>query len=596
MSACFEVKKAIVENVQVPVEQFVTKFQEVCEEFKTWWTEEVQQPVEQWVGQWQQTCVEQDCNWWCACCNKWLCWLAWVVVKVVTWVVVTVVKWAVYWVCKVVSFVVKIIVMVLVAIIKWVVVFVVCLFTDPIAALKSFRDLWNDLLDIGEEIVDFAKSLIDDVGNLLSDVQDLVSTLLQGILGVAEINYVSAVIAGLFRWIIQWVRDGVDVVRDLICNIQDLVFGILRLNWCRIVAGLAGIGGDVVRVIMLVLRIPGGIVGGPKEEYELNEVERIVDQALVGAFAGDPAGLKAARKKVALRNRPFGVPIHIDARRFFISSRSSAIDLQSLDKEGIINLSAAADLATGCEQRDISEGPRGEAVTGDRSSYPLDRPRWDVVYAGTDSPVDYQTIEGFRDQGPNAVPEFRVYAIRKEMFRRYLEICVRKGQQIGIRFTYAIGDYEVTQMDEVPVPDTDAGNDAVMTRAGRNGVNDDLCRPPGVAIFRYTNPKRTGLTSWFRPAASDTHPSGVTFRDRLPEAMFRFTLIHELGHYFGLDHAGHNGIGFIMFTNDPGAGLDTMTWDAFFQVAVLTGEPRFSTDDARTSWQWITSTARGCLS
>src|SRR5512146_1234010 len=42
------------------------------------------------VTQQVEKCVEQDCNWWCACCNKWLCFLAWVVVVVVTWVVTTV--------------------------------------------------------------------------------------------------------------------------------------------------------------------------------------------------------------------------------------------------------------------------------------------------------------------------------------------------------------------------------------------------------------------------------------------------------------------------------------------------------------------------
>ncbi|MEP7335699.1 MAG: hypothetical protein ABI717_07955, partial [Actinomycetota bacterium] len=479
-----------------------------------------------------------------------------------------------------------IVVMVIVAVGKWVVVFAVCLFTDPWAAVKSFRDLWNDLLDIAEEAIDFLKSLLDDVGELLTDVEGVVSSLFQGILGISEANYVGALFAGILRWVLEFWRDGIDIVRDLICNLQDLVFGILRLNACRIVAGLTGIGADIVRVIMLVLRIPGGLVGGPKDEYELNEVERIVDQALRDAFAGDAAGLAAARKKVKLRNRPFGVPIHIDARRIFVSSRSTAIDLQALDARGIINLSAAADLATDCTQAEPTRDDK-------RSSYLLNRARWDVVYAGTDMPVDYQTIETFRRLGAAAVPEFRVYAIRREIFRRYLDVAVRKGQQIGVQFLWRMGELEATQLDHILVPDTDAGNDAMMTLAGRNVASDDLCRPPALAVFRYTNDRRSGLTSWFRPG--DTHPSGVTFRDRLPEAMFRWVLVHELGHYFGLDHAGHNGAGYIMFTNDPGAGLDVMSLDAFFQIVFLTGEPRFTPDDARTAWGWITSNARSCL-
>ena len=53
-----------------------------CHDVGQWVSENVTQQVEQ--------CVEQDCDWWCLCCNKWLCFLAWVVVVVVTWVVTTV--------------------------------------------------------------------------------------------------------------------------------------------------------------------------------------------------------------------------------------------------------------------------------------------------------------------------------------------------------------------------------------------------------------------------------------------------------------------------------------------------------------------------
>jgi len=46
--------------------------------------------IEDNVSQQVQQCVEQDCNWWCLCCNKWLCFLVWVVVTVLEWVVTTV--------------------------------------------------------------------------------------------------------------------------------------------------------------------------------------------------------------------------------------------------------------------------------------------------------------------------------------------------------------------------------------------------------------------------------------------------------------------------------------------------------------------------
>lgn len=81
----------------------------VCRETQEWVEEQIEQPVETWVNQLQQVCEEQDCNWWCLCCNKWLCWMAWVVVRVVTWVIVTVGKWVTRVVCEVVNVVLDVI-------------------------------------------------------------------------------------------------------------------------------------------------------------------------------------------------------------------------------------------------------------------------------------------------------------------------------------------------------------------------------------------------------------------------------------------------------------------------------------------------------
>lgn len=51
-----------------------------------------------------QRCKQRKCKWWCACCNKWFCWLETIVVLVVRWVVVTVLKWVTYLICEVVTF------------------------------------------------------------------------------------------------------------------------------------------------------------------------------------------------------------------------------------------------------------------------------------------------------------------------------------------------------------------------------------------------------------------------------------------------------------------------------------------------------------
>ena len=66
----------------------------VCQEIGSWVDQNVSQQLEQ--------CMERPCNWWCLCCNKWLCAIAWVIVTITTWVVQTV--------CEVVADVVDIVV------------------------------------------------------------------------------------------------------------------------------------------------------------------------------------------------------------------------------------------------------------------------------------------------------------------------------------------------------------------------------------------------------------------------------------------------------------------------------------------------------
>jgi hypothetical protein len=75
----------------------------VCKEVQDWVEQQIEQPIESWENQQEKRCAEQDCDWWCACCNKWFCWLVWILVKIVRWVLVTVGKWVARLVCEVVN-------------------------------------------------------------------------------------------------------------------------------------------------------------------------------------------------------------------------------------------------------------------------------------------------------------------------------------------------------------------------------------------------------------------------------------------------------------------------------------------------------------
>jgi hypothetical protein len=74
--------------------------------------------------------------------------------------------------------------------------------------------------------------------------------------------------------------------------------------------------------------------------------------------------------------------------------------------------------------------------------------------------------------------------------------------------------------------------------------------------------------------------------------VFRYVLIHEIGHYFGLDHPGHTGANHIMWSR--GSGIAAVSWETVGE-AFLSAEPRFTGDDACTVWRWILTNAQSCV-
>lgn len=68
-----------------------------------------------------------------------------------------------------------------------------------------------------------------------------------------------------------------------------------------------------------------------------------------------------------------------------------------------------------------------------------------------------------------------------------------------------------------------------------------------------------------------------------------------MGHYFSLEHAGHDGFHHIMWTPDPKANLDWWTGETTAALFLDGLEPRFTRDDAYRAWRWIITNATECL-
>lgn len=612
MAACQEVRTWITQNVLVPVTQFITQAQEKCEEVRQWIEEQISRPVEQWISQQERRCRELP--WWNPL--RWFCEIVTIVVKVVVWVVVTVGKWVVTIVCQIVTIIIGIAVTLVLRVIAWVVTFFVCLFTDPLDALKSFRDLWAIVLDTGEDILDFVQVILDDVDGILGDVERLIDSLASslGWLGV---------ILGIVKGVIHLVRDLINIVKDLVGAVKDIVLGVLGLNLCRIVRGFTNFGASLGRVLLdtgfapvallfdafpvaAVLQAARGVgyaVGGVRDSVNLLQLERVITSAVNNAFGADQPRVSRALAVVGIGAHPMGLPFRVDARRLFLSSNNGEPNLRDLHNSGVINLYALAGYFSDC--KDNINNPDGE-----------------VVYAGTDLHVSYADLVTFLQSGPGSVPEFHVFPITRAKLRMHLETARRKAAALGVQLFFpTLGTLQATSTQHVPLnadevaPPGDAIQQQLFQRVGRTGVNDNLSLIPALSHFHYVphivegkQKELFGLASLFRPSCHrDSNvrtSSGVTYRNRTPDWAFRWVLVHELGHYWGLNHRWNTALDYCR-DEDQDRSLDELMYAPSTQVGLtvtaaleyllLGGEPRFTLDDARTVWKWITTDGASSL-
>ena len=72
-----------------------------CDEYKAQVEEKIEEPIKERLKGARERCKKRKCKWWCACCNKWFCWIETFFYWVVRWVVRIILKWMVYIVCRV---------------------------------------------------------------------------------------------------------------------------------------------------------------------------------------------------------------------------------------------------------------------------------------------------------------------------------------------------------------------------------------------------------------------------------------------------------------------------------------------------------------
>lgn len=325
----------------------------------------------------------------------------------------------------------------------------------------------------------------------------------------------------------------------------------------------------VFRVVLL-----GYVAGYVREQVEQNELKDYIRNELEKRFKGDSERIATIKEEINLDHGAFGLEFKSTSYRTFVDSLAHPPDgppyLLTLHQAGTINLRELAGINVG----NI-----------------LDRPRVDAIRLDTGAALDGDDIDDYLSSN-GASPHFRIFAVTKGAESEKLNVAEDKFRQLGIKLKWTRRTLEVKGADQMTV-DKDQLASFLADPMGRAADGSDVCTLAAAVVFNLLDTSNNrhpfGWTSWF---TANSPISGVTHRDRRPAEFLKYVLAHESGHYFSLEHPGHDGLDKIMFSP-----VENDWWSAslLFEFLWWSGEPRFTLDDARKAWHFIIYTITGCL-
>lgn len=388
-------------------------------------------------------------------------------------------------------------------------------------------------------------------------VHDVIEAVIETIIAVVKI--VVDILRILWNLVtLDW--DGVkDAFKDLLADIVDL--GPLIVKWLRIAVAVGTFG------IPYVL----GYIRDEINEYRLRNYIR---DKLDKRYARDPRCLEAIKDKIHLDHGPFGLDFDATSTRTFVDSRTGPPS----GPPTLLALHQSNDI-------DLYE------LTGIHVGNILDRPRIEAYLIDGEMPIDEEDIDDYISSA-GAGPHFKVLAFSHSAETEKLTVSKDKGRQIGVKFQWDRDTKEVKGLDQMDVNKNLLSN-FLTTVLGRATNGSDVCRLNAAGVFNLTDPADGrhpfGWTMQFTPAQP---LSGLIHRDRRPPGFMKYVMIHECGHYFSLQHAGHDGLDKIMFSPVENGWW---SWNLILEFLVWSGEPRFTLGDGKRTWDFLIDTIPYCL-
>jgi hypothetical protein len=476
-----------------------------------------------------------------------------------------------------------------------------------------------------DTVADVAGDIVDSVADGVGTVLSLGNDWLCENTGNVGCRFGNVVLGGL-GGVVDGVRDLANAVLDTVSDVGGFVGAVLRGDFAGALAKLLEIGLDVVAALLQLGRVLLFLtaIDGARDAWEAESLRRFVEDLLEDRFGSDPERLRRIRDHLSLdEGSRWGLPLQVTHRVMCLDSE--LLPLHEWHARGTIDLYALAGVASFDSFQVFRQRTAVHVMSRDGIESSIPANRWQIAKYLESQGKDYR---------------LRVYALTRGAIKELAQNAIVKCRQIGVRLEVNEGN-RWSQLDlrrAAHLVTTDDGGDPpgsgtpfglsfdrarlgrfLVQKGYRTGAAHEECEVPAFAAFAISDGGRgqasgrdiaqgsAGTPCSAQPDRNDhccvrvtsttgTNGSGVVYREAWPPIVTKYVLAHEIGHYLGLCHFGHDGIQNIMFTTpdaDPDADISWFDWGELDYL--LDGEPNFTLDDGKNAWRFIVSELSQCL-